>query len=319
MSDLATFFVKLFPSSPTSFTQGRPLGTFKQTTDGRRKEEYFYTNAHRPFNEIDVKLHLEGKVSIVANPNRLDGCLWGAIDIDDYSKPELRIPADLRPHLNVYRSKSDGWHLFVFFKYPVRGCKVRALLRDWASRIGYPRAEVFPKQDELKEGAHGSFINLPFFGKPFTPPTFCELPESEWPLPPPDVSSPVEDVEPGYWSEAAMLAMLEAYKEMVPGFDFGPSSIGGYAVPCPGNPLLGGWEDGSQHSVEEPLLNANTHVFIKNAWPKFVCFHDHCGGHTDGMSAYEKRTINDWRKFFDPDFILFDIDSWLDDQALETS
>jgi hypothetical protein len=70
-----------------------------------------------------------------------------------------------------------------------------------------------------------------------------------------------------------------------------------------------------KHSAEEPLLNDNTHVFIKNSWPKFVCFHDHCGGHTDGMSTYPKRTINDWRQFWDPGFIVFDIDSYLDEQA----
>ena len=53
------------------------------------------------------------------------------------------------------------------------------------------------------------------------------------------------DQEPGYWKEITLLAMLEAYREFVPDFEFARGRRG-YMVPCPGNPRKrderhGGW------------------------------------------------------------------------------
>ena len=110
------------------------------------------------------------------------------------------------------------------------------------------------------------------------------------------------------------MAMLTAYKDFIPGFEF--RKCGGfYKVPCPGNREMGGWEDGSIHSDEhEAALSDKTVVFIRNGWPKFRCLHAHCDG-----AFCTKKTINDWRHYFDPGYAFFDVEEWLDDYALRQS
>lgn len=39
-------------------------------------------------------------------------------------------------------------------------------LRKVSTALGYPKAEIFPKQEIRSNGGYGSFINLPFFGHP---------------------------------------------------------------------------------------------------------------------------------------------------------
>jgi hypothetical protein len=104
--------------------------------------------------------------------------------------------------------------------------------------------------------------------------------------------------------------MLTYYKETIPGFDFQwlPERKK-YAVICPGH--AGTWEDGGRHSCGE-ALSVDATVFIQNAWPKFHCLHAHC----DGSTGAKKKTINDFRQWWDP-FRLWDIDAWLDEQMEE--
>ena len=111
------------------------------------------------------------------------------------------------------------------------------------------------------------------------------------------------DDEAGYWDNDTLLAMLEAYKKHIPGFTFRRCRRG-FAVPCPGNPKLGGWPDGAKHSTSDRLVSHEALVFIRNGWPKFRCVHAHC--------EQPKKTINDWRDYFDPGFVLFDVAEWLD-------
>jgi hypothetical protein len=96
--------------------------------------------------------------------------------------------------------------------------------------------------------------------------------------------------------------MLEAYKRLIPGFDFAPCR-NGYAVPCPGH--IGTWEDGAAHSTKAEKLSHETLVFIKNGWPKFRCVHAHC----DGGTGDPKKTINDFRFWWDP-LRKWEFDDW---------
>ena len=66
----------------------------------------------------------------------------------------------------VERSKSKGHHIWVFFEERgVPASKARRIAQHILDEIGLPGTEVFPKQDKLKEGQYGNFINVPLFGR----------------------------------------------------------------------------------------------------------------------------------------------------------
>jgi len=98
-------------------------------------------------------------------PEILDGAgvYWACldIDIDDFN---LALEAVTRlDQLGVKgyieRSKSKGYHIWVFFGDVIHAKKARVLLR-------YANAdhEIFPKQDKLEIGGYGNYVNLPLFG-----------------------------------------------------------------------------------------------------------------------------------------------------------
>lgn len=126
---------------------------------------------HDPYTIQHFKAHLEGKLGIGLVPiNDLNACKWGAIDIDAHGDREkIDIPAlyskvqELALPLLVCRSKSGGAHVYLFMEEQIDAKSMRASLRLLANKIGYPDAEVFPKQDTLDEKRLGNWINLPYF------------------------------------------------------------------------------------------------------------------------------------------------------------
>jgi hypothetical protein len=314
-------FVQLFPSNPASFVQGMPTGKIKSTPEGP-KCIFDYRNVKRPFTLNDARLHLDGKVSLVANPLLPNGtCRWGALDNDRLKFSDFSAPEWTKLILNFCPSKSGGIHAFLFLTLAWPADIVRRLQIGWARDLGWYPCEINPKQTLLTESTpHGNGINLPFFGAGVvTEPVLYTVPPAEmWKHQPTETDSAstitVESEEGGddcgYWWDDALLALLTAYKKSIPGFDFHRCRRG-YAVPCPGNTQLGGWPDGAKHSTDDPLLSHESLVFIRNGWPKFRCFHAHC----DGDCGIAKKTINDWRDYFDPGFVFFDVDAWLDAEA----
>src|SRR3990167_9966810 len=122
-----------------------------------------------PIIQRNYFLHLIGKVSLGIYPLLDDGmCLFGAIDID---RDDLNLVLQIREELwniglkptFIERSKSKGYHVWVFFSQPVRAREVRRILNSVLSKLGLS-LEVFPKQDYLKDGEIGNYINLPYFG-----------------------------------------------------------------------------------------------------------------------------------------------------------
>jgi hypothetical protein len=63
----------------------------------------------------------------------------------------------------IERSKSKRYHLWVFFSQSVRAKDVRWIISSALEKLGM-RYKVFPKQDALREGEVGNYINLPYFG-----------------------------------------------------------------------------------------------------------------------------------------------------------
>lgn len=124
--------------------------------------------------EQDYRDHLSGKLGLGLVPIRRNGtCRFGAIDLDSKKNPLglaqlqnlARLVADQKLPLHVCRSKSGGAHLYLFVREPgLEAQKLRQVLRRWVSVLNLPlETEIFPKQDELKDGDLGSWINLAFF------------------------------------------------------------------------------------------------------------------------------------------------------------
>jgi hypothetical protein len=301
-------FLDTFLSNTASHYRGTPTQDWKSTPHGP-KRVFRYTCINRAINLSDASNHLCGIHQIVAQPLLNDGtCYWASADNDNYVGLVHFVPPKDLP-LNFSRSKSGGVHAVAVFETRQHAYIARREMERFARILGWWPCEINPKQTELTEASpKGNGVALPYFGMGAMPEivrhkvTFTEPIGEET-----GYSSVFFDLgddpnEAGYWSNDALTAMVTFYKENFPGFDFRRCRRG-YAVPCPGNPKLGGWPDGAQHSSRDALISHEALVFIRNGWPKFRCVHAHC--------EQPKKTINHWREFWDP-LRLWEFDEWLD-------
>jgi hypothetical protein len=308
----------LFPSSD-SCVIGTPTPKVHPSAYGD-KHDWIYYNAKRPKNLNDARNHLRGKRSLVANPLSSNGmCAWGANDSDKVKFSNFVQPDWSLPIFNFYPSKSGWVHGFVFFagslSWPAD--VVQRLMIGWTKRLGWDTEEIFPRHTQQNAPQHGCFINLPFFGEERVSDVVrYNMPLEDFYRTQAEITREAQDGrattntttdESGYWWDEPLVAMLEAYREHIPDFDFRKVGKERYAVPCPGHPQLGGWDDGAKHSASDDLLSNTAIVYIRSAWPKFQCLHEHC--------LYPKKTINDWRRYFDPDYLVFDINDYIDECA----
>ena len=127
--------------------------------------------AKAPVTERVLLEHLRGQQPY--GPYLLQGNRTGFLVIDfdiDQSEPPARAAKEaetLGLAAYVERSKSKGYHVWVFFAVGgVPGAKARVLGSGLTKLIGEPDTEVFPKQDALSESnPFGNFINAPLFGQ----------------------------------------------------------------------------------------------------------------------------------------------------------
>jgi hypothetical protein len=125
--------------------------------------------------EKTVSGHLEGKITIglyAINPLN-QRCKWVAIDadyasaMDDLIKLQYQLTQD-RVESALEMSKRGG-HLWIFLAVPLLAKKCRIYIYDLAQKLGVPvkgsglaeGIEVFPKHDEIQEGAFGNAIRGP--------------------------------------------------------------------------------------------------------------------------------------------------------------
>ena len=113
--------------------------------------------------------HLKGEQPLALYPILAENLVrFAAIDFDE---PDGNLPIEARACAKHHgfqayteASRSKGFHCWFFFRQPVPAWKVRALLSTITSEIGYPKAEIFPKQSQISKGGFGNCINLPLFG-----------------------------------------------------------------------------------------------------------------------------------------------------------
>lgn len=122
---------------------------------------------HEPPSISNYEAHLNGEIGLGLVPVQENGtCRFAAIDIDvdtiDHAQLFESVSKRHLP-LAVCRSKSGGAHLYAFMDQGFPAPVVRDVLRKWATLLGHPRAEIFPKQDLIGRDNVGSWINLPYF------------------------------------------------------------------------------------------------------------------------------------------------------------
>lgn len=91
---------------------------------------------------------------------------FAAIDLDE---PNFALAFQMQKLLPgetwIERSRSGNAHVWVFFGDSAPAWAVRTVLRNATEAVGRTDVEIFPKQDGLREGGVGNFINLPYHGR----------------------------------------------------------------------------------------------------------------------------------------------------------
>ncbi len=121
-----------------------------------------------PLTKEIYKGHLDGIKRIGVYPifdtNKTS---WAACDIDEENFDKAlgikNLAAENDIPMHIERSKSKGYHIWVFLDKSIEAVKIRLVLELFLSQLDI-KCEIFPKQDEVNDGQYGNFIFLPFFG-----------------------------------------------------------------------------------------------------------------------------------------------------------
>ena len=128
---------------------------------------------YTPYTYKRVRAHLEGLDPIGTYPTWPDASgmrwtRWGCCDIDtgDWSEAFQLATAltgmGLAPW--VERSRSKGWHVWVFVADPIEAVKMRRCLKVAYAAIDLPAKEANPKSETLAPGQLGNYVRLPYKG-----------------------------------------------------------------------------------------------------------------------------------------------------------
>jgi hypothetical protein len=158
------------PSTLAGFIElfaGRPGVLGVDQDDGRT----------RPLRFGDVPLssymvaHLRGQLSIGVYPMHEDRVQWGCVDLDEGEEQSWEHARDVKRVLSsvtveswIERSRSKGYHVWVFASDWTTARHMRHLLRGACEVAGAPDKEVNPKQETLQPDQLGNFVRLPYFG-----------------------------------------------------------------------------------------------------------------------------------------------------------
>lgn len=112
--------------------------------------------------------HLYGKHPIGTYPVLPNNtCWWSCVDIDQDLPQAAKEVADVYAHFGIRawteRSRSKGWHVWVFHDEPMDCALARAAGRAAVHLVDLPpTTEVNPKQDRLPPGKLGNYVRLPY-------------------------------------------------------------------------------------------------------------------------------------------------------------
>ena len=129
-----------------------------------------YNTIHAPLTLDHYRKHLAGELSLGVIPITKDNkCSVGIIDDDyqhknktyDYNKLLQKISL-LELPVSVFKSKTGGAHIVVYFDGYYPAVDVRHILKKLAYQLCEGKFDLFPRQDEVPADSYGSFINLPY-------------------------------------------------------------------------------------------------------------------------------------------------------------
>jgi len=163
-------------------TDPEKIELFQQLFKGRNDAYGAGECVKEAVTEAVIKGHLIGKRRIgryPLSPEIMDGSgtLWVAADIDDDDLGLAIQFCEALEHIEIpcyiERSKSKGYHVWVFFAEPIEAKWARGLMKyaiDLLERdTDYRIKEVFPKQNAIKQNdgnyGFGNYIYLPLFGE----------------------------------------------------------------------------------------------------------------------------------------------------------
>lgn len=125
----------------------------------------------QPLDRNTFQNHLEGHVGIgvyPAVPAPTPFCVWGCSDIDVEDLGSARL---LQRTLRaagvtswVERSRSKGYHVWVFATDRVSAEDMRRMLLAAHQVADYPAREVNPKQSDVSATKVGNYVRLPYLG-----------------------------------------------------------------------------------------------------------------------------------------------------------
>lgn len=159
MFELAVEFNRIFAGHEEAY------GEYKITDTSGPKAKGKANTVRQPVTLDLWESHLKGENGIGIIPiNTSNNCVWGCVDVDEYEGLDLDNWSMLLPEpLVLCRSKSGGAHVFLFMSQPTTAKLMRKKLQLVARAIGHPNAEIFPKQETIKEGDVGNWLNMPYF------------------------------------------------------------------------------------------------------------------------------------------------------------
>lgn len=112
--------------------------------------------------------HLTGTGSVGVYPIVDDMVHWGAVDID-LGDDLIVLAENLKKVLAAFnitawieRSKGKGYHVFVFAQDWIPAATMRRALLVACDVAGVPPKEINPKQETLKDGEWGNYLNIPY-------------------------------------------------------------------------------------------------------------------------------------------------------------
>ena len=153
-------------TTPNQLVRFSELFTGRASAYGIWSDQHGAKTIQRPVTPQHYQDHLDGKLGLGIVPIQEDGtCLFAAIDVDVYDLNHLTLAkriADYKLPLIICKTKSGGAHLFAFFKEPIQAAVVKSQMKAWATKLGYTKSEIFPKQVKVTPDVIGNWINLPY-------------------------------------------------------------------------------------------------------------------------------------------------------------
>lgn len=120
--------------------------------------------------ETVLQGHFNGEpIGIYPMMNRLNDWFvsWGCVDFDtaDAEQHATRLHdclMDAGVVAWIERSRSKGYHIWVFASAPVSAVQMRHMLMAACMVAEVPTTEVNPKQTTLRQGQYGNYVRLPY-------------------------------------------------------------------------------------------------------------------------------------------------------------